>query len=47
MIIDGQSVKVRFEYFYQKNHLGNTVDSKSVKVFADGFVNYKLKVASC
>ena len=45
MIIDGQSVKKsEFEYFYQKNHLGNTVDSKSVKVFADGFVNYKLKV---
>ena len=46
MIIDGQSVKKsEFEYFYQKNHFrGNTVDSKSVKVFADGFVNYKLKV---
>lgn len=45
MIVDGQSVKKsEFEYFYQKNHLGNTVDSKSVKVFADGFVNYKLKV---
>ena len=29
MIIDGQSVKKsEFEYFYQKNHLGNTVDSK-------------------
>ena len=45
MIIDGQSVKKsEFEYFYQKNHLGNTVDSKSVKVFTDGFVDYKLKV---
>lgn len=45
MIINGQSVKKsEFEYFYQKNHLGNTVDSKSVKVFADGFVDYKLKV---
>lgn len=45
MIIDGKSVKKsEFEYFYQKNHLGNTVDSKSVKVFADGFVDYKLKV---
>ena len=42
MIIDGQSVKKsEFEYFYQKNHLGKTVDLNVFKGLSDAFVIIK------
>lgn len=47
MCINGKEVlRSEFEYFYDKNNKHATVGQKTVKDFADFFINYKLKVAA-
>ena len=45
MTVNGYDVsKSEFEYFFEKNNLENNISKKTVREYADLYLNFKLKV---